>query len=179
MKTKHKLALLVFLALFHLDVQSDEAGYKALFHNTKSKLTDQEKSQIFDRLGFKYNNGTFSDDSGTCEGFYADAEALDLNKDGIEEVLVNWGDTCTSGLTANTITLFIKSPLFGYMKNIDAPGSYEALKTKNKKFPDILVGGAGFCHGVWRWNGDEYAYKCSKQEEPGACTDIAPENICR
>jgi hypothetical protein len=30
------------------------------------------------------------------------------------------------------------------------------MPTKNLGYPDLMIGGPGFEHPVWRWNGKEY-----------------------
>ncbi|MBI5655357.1 MAG: hypothetical protein HZC44_00430 [Geobacter sp.] len=155
-------------------------GYEILFRDTKSNLSKQEKRFILKELGFRLskNRKYIADD--TCgEDVSPSVEVVDLNGDGIEEVVVSWGNTCTSGMTGQSITLFIKDRKGRFVKNLDFPGSYEKLSSRSKGFPDLLISGPGFCHGVWQWTGTKYNYKCSREEEPGGCARKDVKTVCK
>lgn len=104
---------------------------------------------------------------------------VDLNGDGVEEVFVSWGNTCTSGLAGRSISLFVKDRHGRFVENLGFPGSSEILTSRNEGFPDLMIGGPGFCHGVWQWTGTKYGYKCSIEEEPEACSRKGIKTICR
>jgi hypothetical protein len=84
-------------------------------------------------------------------------EVVDLNSDGQPEVFVTVLGSCQGGAAGAELSLLIKSN--GHWKvNLGFPaGGYKLLTTKTKGFPDIEIGGAGFCFPVWRWSGSEYA----------------------
>ena len=88
----------------------------------------------------------------------------DMNKDGIEEVFIQFGNTYTSGNTGANIVLYIKDKQKGYKTNLGFPGvEPEQLKTGFGGYPDLLIGGPGFEFPIWRWNGKEYVYYKSKK----------------
>jgi hypothetical protein len=151
----------------------------ALFKGTNPKLSKQDKQQICDKLGFTFsNNNEFVDE--TCGDMSPQVEVVDLNGDGVMEVFVNYGNTCTSGNTGRSTSLFIKNAAGRYAENLAFPAiDYKRLPTKNKGFPDLTFGGPGFCHGVWQWTGTKYDYKCSYEEEPGACIRKGVEKVCK
>lgn len=84
-------------------------------------------------------------------------DVVDLNGDGQPEVFTQIFGTCLGGMAGVSLNLYIKGadghwhPQFGF------PGIYEVLKTRNKGYPDIEIGGPGTCFPIWRWNGKEYA----------------------
>ncbi|WP_232834463.1 hypothetical protein [Rhodoferax ferrireducens] len=92
-----------------------------------------------------------------------DAEVVDLNGDGRPEVFTSVHGSCLGGMAGVHMNLYIKgrngrwTPQFGF------PGVYSVLKTKNRGYPDIEIGGPGNCFPVWRWNGRQYALykKCN------------------
>lgn len=59
------------------------------------------------------------------------------------------------GMARGQLSLLIKDQP-GAMAGFPA-GGYKVMSTKNKKYPDIDIGGPGVCFPVWRWNGTEYA----------------------
>jgi hypothetical protein len=155
-------------------------GYEMLFKGTKSKLSKQEKQHIFKELGFRLSkNYKHIVDDSCGEDVSPSVEVVDLDGDGIEEVFVIWGNTCTSGMTGHNITLFIKDSKGRFVRNLDFPGGYEKLSSRNKGFPDLLISGPGFCHGVWQWTGKNYDYKCSQEEEPGGCARKDVKTVCK
>lgn len=89
------------------------------------------------------------------------------------EVFVLGGNTCTSGMDGSTITLWIKDVAGSYVMNLGFPGGgWTVLATSNLGFPDLSVGGAGFCEAVWRWDGTMYQHHGDRETEPGGCDAI-------
>ena len=83
----------------------------------------------------------------------------DMNKDGKEEVFVLFGNSFTSGMTGSNIIVFIADKNGTYKMNLGFPGMVpDALSTSNLGYNDLLIGGPGFEHPVWRWNGKEYDF---------------------
>lgn len=99
-----------------------------------------------------------------------EATVVDLNGDGQPEVFTQVQGTCMGGMTGVFLNLYIRDrggrwrPQFGF------PGVYEVLKTGNKGYPDIQIGGPGFCFPVWRWNGSQYAFYKNVPQEKGGCS---------
>jgi hypothetical protein len=59
----------------------------------------------------------------------------------------------------------------GWNTLYQSPGIPEFLPTKGVGgWPDIVLGGPGFCFPVVRYNGKTYANHRQKEEQPGACT---------
>jgi hypothetical protein len=172
------VALVCFLTLPGICIAAE--GYDMLFKGTTSKLSKEEKKQIFKKLGFRLSKDKkFIVDSTCGEDVSPSVEIIDLNGDGVEEVFVSWGNTCTSGMAGQSVTLFVKDRNGHYVENLGFPGIYEKLSTRNKGFPDLLIGGPGFCFAVWQWNGSTYEYKCSREEEPGGCSRKGIKSICK
>lgn len=85
-------------------------------------------------------------------------EVRDLNGDGRPEVVVMGNGSFCYGHAETGYSLLSKQA-DGRWKLMDANnGIPEFLKTRGKDgWPDISVGGPGFCFPVLRWNGREYA----------------------
>ena len=100
-----------------------------LFKGASSKLSKQDKQQICDKLGFSFSkNKEFVDE--TCGDLSPEVEVVDLNGDGVMEVFVNYGNSCTSGNTGRSITLFIKDAAGRYAENLGFPAiDYKRLPT--------------------------------------------------
>jgi hypothetical protein len=154
-------------------------NYEILFKGVTSKLTLEEQQQIFEQLKFRISeHGKFFVEY--CEDDVSPVvEVVDLNEDGVEEVFVYWGNPCTSGNSERSISLFVKDAVGQFAMNLGFPAiTYRRLVTKNQGFPDLEFGGAGFCQGVWQWNGCKYDYKCSREQQPGDCIRKGVKTLC-
>ncbi|MEO8109748.1 MAG: hypothetical protein ABI594_06955 [Ginsengibacter sp.] len=134
-----------------------------LFKNVKSKLTDADKNQIADMTGFvlvPQKDEPFAQDKESLDyPFAAVVTVTDMNKDGIEEVFIQFGNSYTSGAAGANIVLYIKNKQGKYDVNLGFPGvEPQQLKTGFGGYPDLLIGGPGMEGPVWRWNGKEYVY---------------------
>ena len=99
--TIRPVVLLLIVALHSAACSSSGPATTSLFAINESRLSksDQEAiTRIFE---------SFSDDS-SCGELTPEAEVVDLNADGVQEVFVQWGNACTSGLTGRSLSLFIK-----------------------------------------------------------------------
>lgn len=147
------------------------AGPALLFAKGAGKLTPAEQSQIFAALDL----GVAADGKGFVDTVCgqpagANVELRDMNGDGTDEVLVIYGNSCLSGSTGSSVVLFIKDAAGAYQTNLGFPGASADPKTeKSKGYPDLVIGGPGFCFPVWRWNGKAYDFHRNEAQEPGGC----------
>lgn len=85
------------------------------------------------------------------------AEVRDLNGDGRPEALIVEGGSFCYGNTGAGYTLVSKQADGRWKKLAGGTGMASFLSTKGKDgWPDIEVGGPGFCFPVERWNGKAY-----------------------
>ena len=137
-------------------------GAALLFKNIKTKLTASQKNKIFDSLGLHISKDSkqfILDDESADYPFDALVYPTDLNKDGMEEIFIVFGNSYTSGMTGSSIVLFIADKNGSYKKNLNFPGLLpDALATTNLDYPDLLIGGPGMQFPVWKWNGKVYDY---------------------
>ncbi|API59064.1 hypothetical protein BSL82_06880 [Tardibacter chloracetimidivorans] len=93
----------------------------------------------------------------------------DLNGDGRPEAVVTSYGTYCYGMTGQGYALLSKQPNGGWRMMDGGQGIPEFLATKGAGgWPDISIGGPGFCFPVVRWNGKEYAIH-RHQYEGKAC----------
>lgn len=157
------LSLAAVLMIGQATAQSKPApeGAGLLFKNSKTKLTTAEQNAIYQQLDIRLTKDkrafVLKEQKTDDEPFGATVYILDLNKDGIEEVMIDYGNTSVSGMAGGSVALFVKHA-GAYKMNLNEDGSLEALTTVNKGYPDLLLGGPGFEFPVYRWNGATYAY---------------------
>jgi hypothetical protein len=86
------------------------------------------------------------------------AEVRDLNGDGRLDAVITEGGTYCFGNTGTGYTVVSKQADGSWKKVAAGTGIATFLAARGKDgWPDIEVGGPGFCFPVERWNGSEYA----------------------
>ena len=163
MKRNASILLLFFLISAEGYPQTLNKVAALLFKNVQSKLTITEKNQLATSLGFVVSNDKqqpFALDADSKDyPFTATVYPVDMNKDGKEEIFVQFGNSYTSGITGTSIALFIKNSSGVYKNHLGFPGTLpDALATVSQGYPDLLIGGPGFEFPVLRWNGKTYAH---------------------
>jgi hypothetical protein len=117
---------------------------------------------IYRAAGFTFSKGAWRsdcDDPGTLTYSGGMIERIgDLNGDGLPEVLVTEGGTYCYGNTGTGFWLLAGQPGGKWKLMLRSMGIVEVLKTRGVgRWPDISIGGPGFCFLVRRWNGKTYA----------------------
>lgn len=175
MYTSIRFVLFVLLTCLSFPCAAD-SGRKQFFRSITNKLSLQDQQTIYSALELQQTPDGKLVLSETCEVSPEDfaVELKDINDDGVKEVFIIGGNTCTSGHAGSSIWLFVKQKQHAaYKKNLDFPAAaYKLLPIKTKGFPDIQVGGPGFCEGVWRWNGQSYSHHKNVSTAPGGCDHV-------
>jgi len=155
---------------------ADPPGPALLFAAGHGDLNVAERGQVFGATGLAVAPDGKSLIDGICgEPAGATVEFRDMNADGRQETLVVYGNSCTSGHTGSTAVLFIRDAAGNLRANLGFPAaSADPLPEKNQGYPDLLIGGPGFCFGVWRWNGSAYEYLRNEPQMPGGCDEVKP-----
>ncbi|MGE0030647.1 MAG: hypothetical protein AB7T20_05980 [Steroidobacteraceae bacterium] len=153
---------------------ADPPGPALLFAAGHGDLNAAERGQVFGATGLAVAPDGKSFVDGICgEPASASVEFRDMNADGRQEVLVIFGNSCTSGHTGSSAALFIRDPNGSLQANLGFPAaSADPLPEKNQGYPDLLIGGPGFCFGVWRWNGSAYDHLRNDPQMPGGCDHL-------
>jgi hypothetical protein len=55
------------------------------------------------------------------------------------------------------------------MSGLDAASLKYLPKPPGIRYPDLKIGGRGFCEAVWRWNGSRYALLRGIPTAPKGC----------
>lgn len=125
-----------------------------------SQLSTADQAAAFRAAGFALKGkqwqacgdpGTMSYTPGAIE------QVKDLNGDGRPEAVITEGSTYCFGMTGTGYSLVSKGADGKWTLIDQQQGIPEFLTTKGAaNWPDIQVGGPGFCFPVVRWNGREY-----------------------
>lgn len=148
-------------------------GHRVLFKSNAASVPKRDQRVIYSLMKLslaKDKSGFMLDD--VCPPVSFDVEVTDLNGDGIPEVFLLGGNTCTSGATGSSVWLFAKGKGGAYRMNLGFPSAgYKILSQTVKGYPNIQFGGPGFCEAVWSWNGKHYVHLKNVPTSPGGCND--------
>jgi hypothetical protein len=128
--------------------------------NAASSLSKADEAAAFKSAGFKQRGATWRncDDPGTPTYQAGSIERVaDLNGDGRPEALIVEGGTYCYGNTGQAFWLVSQGADGRWALMAGETGIAEFLPTKGVGgWPDISVGGPGFCFPVLRWDGRHY-----------------------
>lgn len=136
-----------------------------------SGLSQSDTSAAFKAAGFALKGQQWRqcDDPSPAYSPGEIAEVRDLNGDGLPEALITEGSTYCFGHAGAGYTLVSKQASGLWRKLAGGTGIATFLSRKGKDgWPDIEVGGPGFCFPVERWNGKAYTLH-RHQYEGKAC----------
>jgi hypothetical protein len=124
-------------------------------------LSSADEAAAFAAAGFKRVDGQWRacEDPGT-PGYTPGAieQVADLNGDGRPEAIVTEGSVFCFGSTEVGYALVSKQADGRWTLVTGGPGIPSVLDSKGAGgWPDLEIGGPGFCFPVERWNGREYA----------------------
>ncbi|MCF1182159.1 hypothetical protein L0E83_01765 [Marichromatium gracile] len=128
-----------------------------------NQLSPSEEASAFKAAGYKAKGNQWRSECGldaTGSTSYAPGKiqiARDINKDGHIDVLITEGGTFCYGNTGTGFSLVSKESNDRWKLLISSQGIPKFLDTKGAgDWPDILIGGPGFCFPVVRWDGKKY-----------------------
>ena len=126
----------------------------------QTTLTSADRSAAFRAAGFTFQAGQWRacGDPGTPTYSPGTIETVrDLNGDGHPEAVITEGGTYCFGNTGIGYTIVSKQAVGKWRMITARQGMPDFLRTKGVGgWPDIEIGGPGFCFPVERWNGKEY-----------------------
>jgi hypothetical protein len=152
--------------------------YRVLFGSEPSALSAEEMAEIFGALAERFpasEDAVFAD--ALCGDINPEIELADLNHDGHPETFVHWGNSCTSGMTGRSITMFSRDRNGSLFEQFGFPAfGFTQLPQETQGYSDLQFGGPGFCFGVWAFRGERYEFECNMPQETGGCN--GRESIC-
>lgn len=123
-------------------------------------LPAADQAAAFRAAGFTQKGGQWQACGDPGTGSYTPGaidEVKDLNGDGRPEAVISEGSTYCFGMTGTGYSLVSKGANGEWTLIDQRQGIPAFLSTRGvANWPDIEVGGPGFCFPVVRWNGREY-----------------------
>lgn len=159
---------------------NDKKAIHLLFKNKAPFLSYSEKLNILNILNFSLSSNQkkllIKDDNIIFDNIDPRVTIDDLNKDGIPEIVIYYGNSIYSGMVGQTLVIFIKNQNGEYIKNFDVGSiEYEKLKSSSHGFADLKLGGPGFCRGNWKFDGQQYSHFCNTEDIKGGCDLVGRE----
>lgn len=126
----------------------------------EDELSAADSAAAFNAAGFAEADGEWRacEDPGTA-GYMPGqiAEVRELNGDGLPEAIITEGSIFCYGGDEVGSYLVGKQPDNSWKLVLASEGIFNVLPTRGADdWPDIEIGGQGFCFPVQRWNGSEY-----------------------
>lgn len=131
------------------------------------KLSPPEESAAYKAAGYKLKGRQWRacDDPSASYTPGAIQEVRDINGDGLPEVVITEGGTFCYGNTGAGYSLVSKQANGSWKLVTSGTGMLSFLTTKGVGgWPDIEIGGPGFCFPVERWNGKQYVLQRNEYE---------------
>lgn len=123
-------------------------------------LSDADRLNVFKAAGAVQRKGAWVVCADDPNPSGARIESIrDLNSDGLPEAVVMEDGSFCHGAAGTGYQVLSKQRSGGWKVMTRSSGIPEFLDTRGANgWPDIAVGGPGFCFPVVRWNGKEYAH---------------------
>ena len=131
----------------------------ATANGAPARLTPADEAAAFKAAGFTLKGKQWSncDDPTPTYSPGHVAEVRDLNGDGRPDAVITEGGTYCFGHTGAGYAVVSKQANGSWKKVTGGTGIATFLPSKGRDgWPDIEVGGPGFCFPVERWNGKAY-----------------------
>lgn len=131
-------------------------------------LSPADQAAAFKAAGFKKHGTAWHgcDDPGTASYTPGAIETVrDLNRDGRPEAVITEGSIACFGGDEMGYTLVSKQADQSWKSVTSGAGILKILATKGMGgWPDLEIGGQGFCFPVQRWNGKAYVLQRHQYE---------------
>lgn len=134
-------------------------------------LKPADEAAAFKAAGFKEHGKHWKSCKDSSASYVPGAvdTVQDLNGDGLPEAIITEGSTACFGDTGVGYTLVSKQADGNWRVMSRGVGILLVQATKGKDgWPDLEIGGPGFCFPIERWNGSEYKV-VGKQYEGKPC----------
>ncbi len=130
--------------------------------------------QAFQAAGMVKKNGHWTgcadDENGSAQ--IDNGNYRDINQDGTNDLVITDSGTFCYGNTGQGFVIMTQGPDKRWQRLYSSPGIPTFVKTAVKTpggWPDLEVGGPGFCFPINRWNGKDYVFNRNHEYEKGAC----------
>lgn len=174
------LAIGMVLVIQSVCALANGSGYISFVSDMRSAgLNGSDIQQITKELNVGHTKSSDAlVDLGGCGELDFSIRPVSLNMQNFAGIVINLGNSCTSGVIGTTAHLYIKANN-KLIKSFSIVGADVTPIYNDEKSPPIFrIEGPGYCHPVYAWNHANYAYSCSEQEQQGGCVHEPNVKLC-
>lgn len=128
-----------------------------------------EQAAIMRAAGFVQRGNQWTGCDGQSRGSIEPGDVRDINGDGQPEAFVTDSGIACHGQAGQGFVLLTRGPNGQWRKLFESSGIPTVMTTMANGWPDLKIGGPGFCHPVYRWDGRTYQQNRFVEEQRGAC----------
>jgi hypothetical protein len=132
-------------------------------------VTVAERAAILKAAGLTLRGEDWVGCDGNTTASIEKGDVRDLNGDGTLEAIVTERGSACYGNTGQGFYLLTQSGTGAWKVMYGGTGMPEFLATKANGWPELEIGGPGFCFPIERWDGKTYVFNRNHEYEPGAC----------
>ncbi|HEV7325492.1 MAG TPA: hypothetical protein VGN91_10500 [Bosea sp. (in: a-proteobacteria)] len=108
-------------------------------------------------------------------------EVKDINDDGISEIILTETGTAGAslcfGMVGQQMSLIVANGAGGWRTALSVPAAgLDFIKGSDRAWPDIEIGGPGFCFPIWRMQEEKGVYDIWKRCENGRLVEARPSD---
>lgn len=133
------------------------------------ELSAADRAAIMQAAGFMQKRGQWFGCDGATTPTIEAKDVRDINGDGQLDAIVTDSGTACYGSAEQGFVVVSRGPGGQWRKIYASQGVPEFLKTGANGWPDLEVGGPGFCFPILRWNGSTYVQYRKHEYQRGAC----------
>lgn len=101
-------------------------------------------------------------------------EVKDINKDGVDEIILTMSDGFCFGMAGSRILLLIQDGNGKWRAEFDFPATvFKLIDRTDSNWPDFEFHGRGFCAPIWRHDGQKY--EIYRMCEDGKLVNVKPD----
>jgi hypothetical protein len=132
-------------------------------------LTVGERAAVFKAAGLALRGEDWVGCDGNTTASIEQDDVRDLNGDGKLEAIVTEAGSACYGMTGQGFHLLTQTGPGAWKVLYASAGIPAFLATKANGWPEVEIGGPGFCFPIERWDGKTYVFDRNHEYEPGAC----------
>lgn len=154
---------------------ANDALVQSLFgDDARGDLSDSDRRAIAALLPMSLRDGVVVSSDQTCAGsaMRPNVTLVELNGVSPTEVIVEGGNSCTSGMTGQNVWLLSRSADAKWRVDLDVVAIYSGTDAGvSEGWRDLRLSGRGHCdYGIWARRGGAYGYVRSIFKDGSPCT---------
>jgi hypothetical protein len=150
-------------------IQSSDCVPSAGASGAANDLTVANRAAIYQAAGLTKKGPDWVGCEGHTTASIEKDDVRDINGDGQPDAIITESGSYCYGNTGQGFHLLTKTPGGAWKLLYSNTGIPTFLETRANGWPDVEIGGPGFCFPILRWTGNTYDFHRNHEYEKGAC----------